>query len=403
MQTINGGAHALLSPSASHRWLNCTPSLRLEQIFGADEGSEAALEGTIAHALCAAMLKLMSEGIMPDTVEAGIHDMLSTSEEFTAEQYNNYYCPEMWDLCLGYAEYVTARYAWERETTPDAILRIESKLDLSAYGADMFGTTDAAIISDGRLLIFDFKYGKGVRVEANRNSQMQIYALGNIIEYEPLYAFEEVQMVIYQPRMENIAEYTSTVTELKLWGNATLRPKAADAISGKGSYHVGDWCRFCKARVRCNAVKESYYNVYNKYKDNDLPTMSDNELAEVALQAKEVKQWFDKVADYVLAQMRSGREFEGLKLVAGRANRVYSDPEKVAGTLLRNGYSENDIYKERELKGITDMQKLLKKKVMDELLGGLIVKPEGVPTMAPIDDKREAIKTAQQEFENLNI
>lgn len=155
--------------------------------------------------------------------------------------------------------------------------------------------------------------------------------------------------------------------------------------------------------MRCNAVKESYYNVYNKYKDNDLPTMSDNELAEVALQAKEVKQWFDKVADYVLAQMRSGREFEGLKLVAGRANRVYSDPEKVAGTLLRNGYSENDIYKERELKGITDMQKLLKKKVMDELLGGLIVKPEGVPTMAPIDDKREAIKTAQQEFENLNI
>ena len=155
---------------------------------------------------------------MPDTVEAGIHDMLSTSEEFTAEQYNNYYCPEMWDLCLGYAEYVTAQYARERETTPDAILRIESKLDISAYGADMFGTTDAAIISDGRLLIFDFKYGKGVRVEANGNSQMRIYALGNIIEYEPLYAFEEVQMVIYQPRMENIAEYTSTVTELKLWG-----------------------------------------------------------------------------------------------------------------------------------------------------------------------------------------
>ena len=232
---------------------------------------------------------------------------------------------------------------------------------------------------------------------------MMIYALGNIAEYEPLYAFEDVQMTIYQPRMENITEYKSTVTELKEWGDKVLRPRALDATAGKGTYYAGDWCRFCKARVRCNAVKDTYYNIFNKYKDTELPCMTDEELAQVALTAKDVKQWFDKVADYVLAQMKSGREFNGLKLVAGKSNRMYSNPEKVADTLLGNGYSEDEIYKERELKGLTDMQKLLKKKVMDELLKGLIIKPEGAPTMVPEDDKREAIKTAQQEFENLNI
>ena len=403
MQQLNERAHALLSPSASHRWLNCTPSLRLEKIFGADEGSEAALEGNIAHALCALMLSYLKDGIMPDTVEADMMDALSLSEEFTKERLDKYYCPEMWDLCLGYAEFVMDHFRLEKQTTSDAVLMVETKIDCSMYGEGMFGTTDAAIVSDQKLLIFDFKYGKGVKVDAKKNTQMMIYALGNIAEYEPLYAFEDVQMTIYQPRMENITEYASTVTELKDWGEETLKPKALDATAGKGTYYAGDWCRFCKARVRCNAVKDTYYNIFNKYKDTELPCMTDEELAQVALTAKDVKQWFDKVADYVLAQMKSGREFNGLKLVAGKSNRMYSNPEKVADTLLGNGYSEDEIYKERELKGLTDMQKLLKKKVMDELLKGLIIKPEGAPTMVPEDDKREAIKTAQQEFENLNI
>ena len=403
MQQLNEKAHALLSPSASHRWLNCTPSLRLEKIFGADEGSEAALEGTIAHALCALMLGYLKDGVMPDTIEADIMTTLSKSEEFTKDQLDKYYCPDMWDLCLGYAEFVMDHFRIEKQSTSDAVLMIETKIDCHMYGEGMFGTTDAAIVSDEKLLIFDFKYGKGVKVDANRNSQMMIYALGNIAEYEPLYAFEDVQMTIYQPRMENITEYKSTVTELKEWGDKVLRPKALDATAGKGTYYAGDWCRFCKARVRCNAVKDTYYNIYNKYKGKDLPTMTDDELAQVALTAKEVKQWFDKVAEYILAQMKSGREYKGLKLVAGRSNRVYSNPAKVAETLLESGYSEDEIYKERELKGLTEMQKLLKKKIMDELIGDLIIKPEGAPTMAPEDDKREAIKTAQQEFENIEI
>ena len=48
--------HAVLSASGAHRWLHCNPSARLELEF-ADRETEAAAEGTAAHALAEHKLK----------------------------------------------------------------------------------------------------------------------------------------------------------------------------------------------------------------------------------------------------------------------------------------------------------------------------------------------------------
>jgi len=396
-------AHALLSPSASKRWLSCTPSLRLSELFGDSGTSEAAMEGTVAHALCAAILTAMQlkESIIANDEEAV--KVLKTSDEFTPADVDAYYCPEMLDYCLGYSSFVYGEYQKSLKTTPDAVLMIETSIDISMYGEGMNGTTDAAIVSDSGLAIFDFKYGKGVKVEAAENTQMMIYALGNIAKYEMFYAFEDVTMHIYQPRMGNCSTYASTATDLKKWGEEYLKPHAIAALAGEGDYKCGDWCRFCPARTRCKKIAKTYYEVYTKYSEQDIPTLTNAELVDVVRMAKDVTKWYDAVSQYVLQQMKDGHEYDGLKLVEGRSSRTYSDEEAIAKILTEKGYKEDDIYKERKIKGITDMQKLLKKKVMDELIGKLIIKSQGAPTIADISDNRKTVNDAASDFENLDL
>ena len=336
------------------------------------------------------------------TDEAAIK-VLKESDEFTPEDVDTYYCPEMLEYCTGYAIFVYSEYQKALKTTPDAILMVETSIDISMYGEGMKGTTDAAIVSDSELAIFDFKYGKGVKVEAAENTQMMIYALGNIARYEVFYLFENVTMHIYQPRMDNCSTYTSTATELKAWGEEYLKPRAEAAMQGEGEYTCGDWCRFCPARTRCKKIANTYYNVFNIFADKEIPTLTDAELVDVVRMSKDVTKWYDAVSAYVLQQMRDGQQFDGLKLVEGRSRRTYSDEAAIAEILVKNGFSTDDIYIEPRLKGLTDMQKLLKKKVMDELIGGLIIKSPGAPTIADISDNRSTYNDAKSDFENLDI
>lgn len=361
------------------------------------------MEGTVAHALCAIMLtNLSNKKPVPDMTNEAPLELLS-SDEFTPRDVNLYYCAEMWDYCFGYATFVYDEYQKELKSTPDAVLEIETSIDISMYGEGMRGTTDAAIVSDSGLQIFDFKYGKGVKVEAAENTQMMIYALGNIVAYEMFYTFEDVTMHIYQPRMSNCSTYASTATELKDWGEKYLAPRATQAMQGLGEYTCGDWCRFCPARTRCKKIARTYYNIYNKYSEKEIPTLTDAELVEVVRMSKDVTKWYEAVSAYVLQQMKDGQQYDGLKLVEGRSSRSYSDELAVSKVLISKGYNPDDIYKEPKLKGLTDMQKLLKKKVMEELIGNLIIKTPGSPTIADISDNRSTYNDPKKDFEDLNI
>lgn len=230
--------HALLSASSSHRWLECTPSAVAETAYP-ESSSTFAEEGTLAHAYCAKALKQ----------KLGL-DTRGEDEEI-AQLDGKYWKPEMPGHVNTFVSYVWERYREARRECRDARLLIEHRLDYSYYVPDGFGTGDAVIVTDGRLEIIDFKYGKGVKVNAVDNPQMKLYALGAIDEFSYGFRFQDIRMAIVQPRICNLSEWETTEERLFAWADAELWALAKLASIGKGARHAGEWCRFCRAKPDC--------------------------------------------------------------------------------------------------------------------------------------------------------
>ena len=379
-------AHALLSPSSAHRWLNCTAAPRLEEGIE-DKGSDFAAEGTLAHAYCAQKLKYFL-GLSTDAEDDEIADL-----------YADYHSGEMDEYTDAYVAIVLAKYNEAKERTPDAQLLVETRLSFGNYIPDAFGTADAIIIADGTMEVIDFKYGKGVKVSAVDNPQMMIYALGAFDKFSFDYNIERVKMTIVQPRIDNLSEDERSVKDLLTWATDTLTPKAREAYAGNGPQVPGSWCQFCKVKSQCRAL----VNRCQEVSKIDPKLISAEELARDVLPIlPTVKTWLAGVEDYALAQALSGVVLPGYKVVEGRSVRKIVDQSGAAAALLNAGYSSDEISKPYELRSITELEKLTGKKQFAELCGAYIDKPAGKPTLAPESDKRQAINPAG-DFADINI
>jgi len=368
--------HAVLSASASHRWLNCNPSARLELEFE-DRETEAAAEGTAAHALC----------------EHKLRKALKMRSRKPTSQYDS---DEMDEHTDGYVSFVLEVLEEAKKVCPDPVILIEQRLDFSRFVPDGFGTGDCIIISDSTLHIIDFKYGQGVLVEAEENPQMMLYALGALEIYDGLYDIENISMTIYQPRRENVSTWTISISELQAWTENTLIPKAEKAYKGEGEYCTGSWCTFCKASVKCRARAEEKLSLA-KYEFKAPPLLSDDEIEDILGKLDDLTKWANEITAYAQdATLNHGKEWRGFKVVEGRSNRKYTDEDAVAEAAKAAGYT--DIYKQ-SLITITEMEKLMGKKGFAEILGGLVFKPPGKPTLVPASDKRQAITKAKAENE----
>lgn len=362
--------HAVLSASASHRWLNCLPSARLELEFE-NTSSEAAKEGTAAHALCE-------------------HKLKRALRMRSKRPVSDYDSDEMEDCTDAYADFVMEQVELARQSCKDPIVLIEQHLDFSCYVPDGFGTGDCIVISDDRLHIIDFKYGMGVLVEAENNPQMKLYALGALLMYDALYDIKEVSMTIFQPRRDNVSTWTIAVSELKDWAESELRPKAQMAFAGEGDYIPGEWCTFCRAAVRCRARAEEKLKLA-QMEFRRPPLLTDAEIEEILQVIPDLTKWANEITAYATdAAMKHGKEWTGFKVVSGRSVRKYRDEDAVAEAAKQAGYK--DIYR-KSLITLTDMEKLMGKDKFKEILGDLVYKPPGKPTLVPITDKRPAITT----------
>ena len=367
--------HALLSASASHRWLNCPPSARLCENYD-DKGSDFATEGTEAHALCEFRLKealgIPAENPIP-----------------TLTQYSE----EMEDCATGYAAFVTETVEKARQTCRDPVVLIEQRLDYSNYVRDGFGTGDCIVVSDGELHIIDYKHGRGVLVEAEENPQMKLYALGALELFDGIYDIETVSTTVYQPRRGNIGTYTVSKSDLLDWAEQVLKPIAELAYCGEGQFACGEWCQFCKAKTDCRKRAEANM-VLAKYDFADPPLLTDAEIEDVLSKVDGLVSWANDVKEFAFQAAMSGKSWNGWKLVEGRSVRKYTDDAAVIKAVTDAGY---DPY-EKKLLGLTEMQKHLGKSRFEELLGGLIHRPQGKPTLVPESDKRPAITTAKADF-----
>lgn len=370
------GNHAILSASSSHRWLHCLPSARLELEFENTSG-KAADEGTAAHAL--------SE-----------HKLKKALHIRSKRPISDYDSDEMEECTDAYVDFVMEQVELSRNSCNDPIILIEQRLDFSCYVPDGFGTGDCLIISDDRLHIVDFKYGMGVLVDAVDNPQMKLYALGALEIYDSLYDINEVSMTIFQPRRENVSTWTIPVEELKVWAEEELGPKAVKAYNGEGEYIPGDWCTFCKAAVRCRArAEEKLKLAQTEFKMP--PLLTDNEIEEILFILPDLTKWANEITAYATdAAVNHGKEWNGFKVVEGRSVRKYKDEDAIAEKAVSSGFK--DIYR-KSLIPMTEMQKLMGKTKFEEILGDLIYKPPGKPTLVPDSDKRPAMNVADAKNE----
>ena len=364
--------HAVLSASGSHRWLNCTPSARLELEFE-NTGSEAAREGTAAHALCEHKLK------------RALHMR-------SRRPVSDYDSDEMEECTDAYVDFVMEQYEAAKQVCEDPVILIEQRLDFSCYVPDGFGTGDCLIISDDRLHIIDFKYGMGVLVEAEGNPQMKLYALGALAVYDALYDIREVSMTIFQPRRENVSTWAIPVEDLKAWAENELKPRAKMAYDGEGEYLPGEWCTFCRAAVRCRARAEEKLKLAQT-EFRMPPLLTDAEIEDILAVLPDLTKWANEIAAYALdAALNHGKEWNGFKVVEGRSVRKYRDEEAVAEAAKEAGYK--DIYRQ-SLIPLTEMQRLMGKDRFEEILGGLITKAPGRPTLVPKSDRRPAMNVSK--------
>lgn len=376
--------HALLSASGAHRWLECTPSAQLELQFP-QSTSEYAEEGTAAHELC----ELTARYWLGEISEA---EYENRRDELAKGKYYN---AEMQECANDYAKFVAEKTAAARETCEDAFTALEVRVNFSKYVKDGFGTGDCIIVSDNVLEIIDFKYGKGVRVEAAGNPQMKLYALGAYLEYNTLFDIDSVRMTIFQPRLSGVQSSDEiTVKELLEWAEKYVKPRAKLAYKGEGEFAPSEEvCKFCRAKAQCKARADKNLKLFDEAPDILLLTPED--AGKILEQAGDIQSWLADLESLVSSTLLAGQPVEGWKMVEGRSNRRFADELKVVDAMKAAGYDESLLY-ERKLITLTQMEKDFGKKAVAETLGELIVKPQGKPTLAPAKDKRPEFRPEEQ-------
>ncbi len=369
-------SHALLGPSSASRWMACPPSARLCENVEEKE-SDYAKEGSLAHEIGEIKLKrkLMPHVLSPQKFGALMKKLKS----------HELYQEEMQCYTDDYVDFVMESYC-SSETTP--FIAIEQKVSFEEYVPGGFGTADCILIYGDTLHVIDFKYGKGVLVQAEENKQMLLYALGAYLEYNFLYEFKNIKMSIVQPRLNNIDSWECSIEYLLEFAELA-KEKGALADLGDGEFNAGEHCKFCGIKISCRERTERNLELA-KYEFKKPPEISNEELGEILKKAQDLVAWAKDLKDYALAEVLKGNEVRGWKAVNGRTSRAFTNTDEAIKVLIENGTKEEMLY-ERKYLTLAQMEKVIGKKEFNETLKEYIVVNPGKPTLALASDKRPAI------------
>lgn len=387
-------AHALLSASSAKKWIHCPPSARLEDSIP-DEDSIYAKEGTLAHSICELKLsKLFTDKNMTDRTYKSRLKKLQGSE---------LYQPEMEGFTDEYVDFVSS-IAFGFPAVP--FIRIEEAVHYSSWAPEGFGTVDCLIIYGSDMHVVDFKYGKGVPVNAEDNYQMMLYALGAYQEYGFLFGIKDVHLHIVQPRIPNNSSWDTSMEELLSWGEAVVKPAAEKAFKGKGEFCPADYCKgdkenycksgFCKAYGRCRATMEKNMKLFEEAWNKEgvtrklPPLISWEEVGQLLKKAMFLKSWVENLEKISLERIVSGGEVPGWKIIEGRSSRTIPDPYAAFKELMDAGYEEAVLYDKKPIP-LGTLEKLVSREDKQNILAKYITKSQGKPALAPEDDARPAM------------
>ena len=390
--------HALLSASTAHRWLVCTPSARLEQEEGREECSVYAAEGTAAHELAELKLSYRFGKIK-------LSEYQEKYDAFKTGEFAQYYNKEFEEYVDEHVEYIIALTDELDEKGIKYHIYFEVKVNFTNIVPQGFGTADVLLVTEDTIHVIDLKFGAGVPVSAQGNSQLRLYGMGALNLFPNS---KHIKMTINQPRLESRDTEELEKKELLDWAFDYVRPRAEEAIKGEGVLQATeDACRFCKLKGKCKERADTQLALAQKefvitdQKENLVQNLSPERLSTILDIAPAFIDWFKDVQSFALGQLIAGVKIPGYKLVEGRSTRIITDEEKVKEILLGVGLKEDDIMKPREMLGISKLEALVGKKLFADLCKDYLLKPCGKLTMAPEDDRRPAVNNlaiAQSDF-----
>ena len=379
-------AHAILAASSSHRWLKCTPSARAE--VNETGSSSYADEGTHAHEWLGNELRYIVLETINETRYRDIQDSLADDQ---------YHSQEVIEGAESFIDFLQTKIdPFNLMGGPPVTMHSEEKLDFSSWVPEGFGTGDFLALEPTVLHVFDYKFGKGVKVLARENSQLMLYGLGGLTFHKKAAkGVKEVHLHIVQPRLNHFDTFVITKVDLLNWANKTCKPKAKLAFEGQGKFVPGDHCRFCKIKHNCEALASESLRLAGV----EMNSLDDESIIEFYEKVDMVLSWANALKTYVNDQAVAGKVWPGYKLVAGKANRKVTDIPKAIKALSAAGYRPGQFISTK-LEGITALEKLLGKKGFTELLGKYVDKPIGAPTLVPESDSRPVYSytTAEQDF-----
>lgn len=367
----------MLSPSSAARWLNCTPSAKINADAG-DRDTVFTREGSLAHAVAELKArKYFLTGIGPKKYEAAM------AKHRAAELWQD----EIDAHTDRYLEILKEFYADFPEAPHVAI---EQRVDFGAWVPDGFGTADCIMVSGDTIHIIDLKYGKGVQVSAEDNPQMKLYALGALAAYELMYDLTTVRMSIIQPRLASDPDtWETSVREIVNWAEQVVKPAAALAAAGEGEYAEGEWCRFCAIRGSCRA-RAAAQLALEDFGEKLPPELTDDEVGQALIQGKRLAKWLSEIEEYALRACLDGKDIPGFKAVEGRSVRVWTDADAAFLAARAQGIPEEMLY-ERKPITLATMEKLMGKRHFLDTMAAYVTTPPGKPTLVPETDKRPAI------------
>ncbi|MDD6318825.1 MAG: DUF2800 domain-containing protein [Succinatimonas hippei] len=385
--------HAFLAPSAAHRWLVCPGAPALEAQFP-EESSEFAEEGTRAHAYAAAQLSTELDLIFgfdasypPIPTHEKVKELAEALGADGVDAVNTY---------IGRVRELLTDAEWAGIEVPVPVGAITGE-----DGAT--GTSDCLVVKGDTLFVLDLKFGRGVKVSAEQNPQLALYALAALHSLDDK-NIRHVSMEIVQPRLNNISVWAVTAETLKKKGAKLAKAaKAALALKDKPELDARDLhpddnaCRFCKAHGTCPAlaakVRQEAAAAFDNLDAVKVATIDDSKRYADALDALPlVKIWVEAVERGSLEAMKAGRKVPGWKLVAGRpGNRKWTSDSDALTAMQGAGVPPDALYS-KKLITPTQCERLVKTKVLSkdawQGIQQYVIRPEGAPSVAKADDPR---------------
>jgi hypothetical protein len=393
--TIADSAHSPLGPSSASRWIACPASVKAGAHLP-NESSVYAMEGTAAHGVAeeCERLGVRADHFLDWTIRV---DRTDGKQDFECEQ-------EMVDGVNAFLDYC--------DDLPGISL-CEMMVHYNRWVDDGFGTLDRAKVDGDTVHIVDFKYGKGVEVNAFDNSQLKIYLAGFYQDWGWLFPdIRNVVLHIVQPRIHHFDSYATTLDAILNWMVDVVHPAAKLAKEHRPPFKAGEWCRFCKIRatcmVRANYVVEA---VTGEFEDLDaaidkepltVATLSNEQIARILPKLGSVESWCKAIKAHAAAEVAAARPVGNYKLVEGRSNRAWAgDAEAIKAHVRANGIDPEILYGEPEMISPAQAEKALGRR--KDVLKPLIKKPPGKATLVPGEDKRPAmVVDLTTEFDNLD-